>query len=618
MQRGAHDELAQVAAGGDALELGHALARVGRRVGDRHAGERLQAVRVHPDVGAADPHGAVGAVAQPGERRRALARRLVHEPARAGGDRLPAGVADPAAERERVVEQRDRVVEVALAQRELGPQRLGEGLERHPALLGHQRERVVEQLDGLRQLPAQHQRAPEDGQRERRLADVAAAPRRRDRLAEQPDRRLVVRAVGQRLAAHAEDGGALAVVLRQAAGPRQPAAGGDPARRLAGDEAELAADLALDLAVAARLRERERLVQHRGALLVAAADRVHERGAERRQRPRAAAPGRRPRAPPRTPGAGTRSRRRRRRRRPPGGPASSCPTAAARSPAGGALLGVGRTAHARIGLAPELAPEQRLAGVGVIARGAGLARPRQTAHEQLVGAVVEAVELDRARRQARRPRAGRRPRALASAASLSTASHRPAKRRRSTAARRRSRARRPGSTPSSSSPRTSSGSGSPAASASTSIVASAQPQLERVAAQRLRLAERAAQLRQRPAQRPARVVGVAEDQAGQPRARDRPLGQRQIREHRPRLVPARRGDGHVVALDLRRSQQADRERRHRTMLTGVRARNCGIEGGGVAGSGRASTPWRLHIAIRRQLATDHRRGRPRRLPTRRS
>jgi len=50
VQRGTHDELAHVAAGGEALQLGDALAGIGLPGGDRHAGERVEAVRVHPHV----------------------------------------------------------------------------------------------------------------------------------------------------------------------------------------------------------------------------------------------------------------------------------------------------------------------------------------------------------------------------------------------------------------------------------------------------------------------------------------------------------------------------------------------------------------------------------------
>lgn len=56
VQRGAHDELAHVAAGGEPLELGHVLAGIGRSVGYCDGSERLQAVGMDPDVGIGHPH----------------------------------------------------------------------------------------------------------------------------------------------------------------------------------------------------------------------------------------------------------------------------------------------------------------------------------------------------------------------------------------------------------------------------------------------------------------------------------------------------------------------------------------------------------------------------------
>ena len=249
-------------------------------------GERVQAVGVHPEVGIGHPHRAHSGVAQSRQCPGALARRLVHKAPRARGHRLPTRVADAATKRKGVIEQRDRAIGVALPERHLGPQRFGEGLERHPALLLHQRERVVEHLNRLRPLAAEHQRTAQDRQRPRRLADVAAAPRGRDRLPEQTDRRFVVGAVRQRLPADTEHGRTLPVVRRQRSGPSQPPARRYPATRLYRHEPELAADLTFDLAVAAGLGERERLVQKGRALLVTAANGVHQRSPKRRQRTR--------------------------------------------------------------------------------------------------------------------------------------------------------------------------------------------------------------------------------------------------------------------------------------------------------------------------------------------
>ena len=299
-----------------------------------------------------------------------------------------------------MIEQRDRPIGVALAQRHLGPERLRERLECHPALISHQRERVLEHLDRLGQLPAQQQRAAQDRQRPRRLPDVAAAPRGRDRLPEQTDRCLVVGPVRQRLAAYAEHGRALPVVRRQRDGASQPPAGRHSAARLRRHEAELAADLALDLTVAAGFGERERLVQHRRALLVTAANRMHQLSPKRRERCAPAAPGHQQPAPLHTPAADTPHRARPRRQPRP----RALHRAAPRRPPDRrrrqtlrAIL-VGRAAHPRIGRAPQLAAEQQLARIGVVARGANLSGPRQAPHQQLVSAVVEPVERERSRR----------------------------------------------------------------------------------------------------------------------------------------------------------------------------------------------------------------------------
>ena len=86
----------------------------------------------------------------------------MHEAPCTRGERLPTGVADTATEREGVVEQRDRASRVALAQRHFRPQRLRERLERHPALLAHLCERVIERLGRLGPLTAQQQRTAQD------------------------------------------------------------------------------------------------------------------------------------------------------------------------------------------------------------------------------------------------------------------------------------------------------------------------------------------------------------------------------------------------------------------------------------------------------------------------
>ena len=78
--------------------------------------------------------------------------------------------------------------------------------------------------------------------------------------------------------------------------------------------------------------------------------------------------------------------------------------------------------------------------------------------------------------------------------------------------------------------------------------------------------ERPAQLGQGPAQRAQRVVGVAEEQLGQVAAARRPLGQQQVAQQRPRLAPARRRGRRPVALDGRRTEQPDPHHDNRLSL----------------------------------------------------
>ena len=564
MQRGAHHELAHVAAAREPVQLRHPFAGFGRGGGDLDAGQRIQAVAVHPDVGVGHAHGAHGGVAQARQRRVALAGHVEHEPLGAGGHRLPARVAEAAAQRERVLEQPGRPIGVVLAQRRLGPQRLWERLERHPALPLHQRERVVEYLHRVRQLAAQQPRAAEDRQRPRRLAEVPAAACGVGRLAQQRDRRLVVRPVRQRHAAHAKHRRALMGVARQAGGPPQP----PPRRRrpsgLHLDEPEFPAHLARRLPFAGRLSRRERLVQHRGALLVAPANGMHQSDPERGQRageqPWICYPARlRARL---TQTRHTRLDSARSHRRAPRLKLTDrgrSITAARLAPA---VMLAGRPAHARIRRAPQLAAKQHLAGVGVMTRRADLARPRQATHQQLMRTLVERVQRNRPRgqrgtvksitarqrsqrripqhrfthpRQAptlhQQPRLKDRPRSRIDPFQQ-LAAHQPGI---GIAARQREHINhRP----------------------------ARQPQLQRIRPQRLGNPERAAQLRQRPTQRPERIISLAEHQPSQPHPRHRPLSQHQIRQNSPRLMPARWRPNHTVTLDLRAPQQANHEPRH--------------------------------------------------------
>ena len=286
---------------------------------------------------------------------------------------------------------------VAGAQRQLGPQGLREGLERDPAVLAHQCKRLVQQPHRVVHPATEQQRAAEDRERPGRLANVAATARGGHRFLEQADRRSVVRPVGQRLAADPEYGRTLLAVLRQCAGPQQPPPCRNAAAGLYRDPTELAAHLARHRTVAARFRERQGLVKHSGALLVTAAEKMDERGAERCQ------------GSPEQCGIADAARLRTRLAQTrdtrldstgvDGRPARLQLTKG-RGPVadGGPALRttVGhRPAHARIGGTPKLAAEQALTRIGVLARSDHVARTGEAAHHQLVGGVVEPVQGER-------------------------------------------------------------------------------------------------------------------------------------------------------------------------------------------------------------------------------
>ena len=144
-------------------------------------------------------------------------------------------------------------------------------------------------------------------------------------------------------------------------------------------------------------------MQHRRALLVTAANGMHQRSPQRRQ------PAREERRVANAPRLGTRlpqachsrldragsHRRASRVELPHSGRAIAACRSALRA------VFVGRPAHPRIGRAPQLAAEQHLAGIGMIARGSDLACPRKAAHQQLVGTIIEPVQRQRPRRQRR-------------------------------------------------------------------------------------------------------------------------------------------------------------------------------------------------------------------------
>ena len=177
-------------------------------------------------------------------------------------------------------------------------------------------------------------------------------------------------------------------------GAGQPAARRHTAARLDRHEAELAAHLAFDLAVAAGLGERERLVQHRRPLLVAAAHGMHQSRAERgqgvRQQCRVADAPRLGARLPQTRHAGL-----------DGAGRDGCAAGVELAQGGRAIAArgsvvaaalVGGPAHAGVGLTSELTAEQPVARLGMGARGGDIAGPGKAPDEQLVGAVVEPVQ----------------------------------------------------------------------------------------------------------------------------------------------------------------------------------------------------------------------------------
>ena len=84
-----------------------------------------------------------------------------------------------------------------------------------------------------------------------------------------------------------------------------------------------------------------------------------------------------------------------------------------------------------------------------------------------------------------------------------------------------------------------------------------QGELDRVAVEPGCGPQAATHLREAPAQGPQRVVGLGEQQRGQPRPRRRPLRQEEEGQHRPALAAAEAVAGSTVDLDPRAAEQVD-------------------------------------------------------------
>ncbi len=100
---------------------------------------------------------------------------------------------------------------------------------------------------------------------------------------------------------------------------------------------------------------------------------------------------------------------------------------------------------------------------------------------------------------------------------------------------------------------------------------------DRVAGERDARSHRAPQLGEVPAQGAERVVGVGEQQAGEPLARRRRPAEDEVREERPGLRAARSGDGSTVDLDPWRADEVDPERQRRAPVD-VRGARLGRRG----------------------------------------
>ena len=198
----------------------------------------------------------------------------------------------------------------------------------------------------------------------------------------------------------------------------------------------------------------------------------------------------------------------------------------------------------------------------MIARGANLARARKAPHKQLVGAIIEPVQRNRPRRQRgciKRNTASERTQRGIPQHGLTHARQAPALHQQPRIE------LRPGAGIDPLQQLATNERGIRIARSERQYVHDSprrQPQLQWIPVQRAGYPKRATQLRQRPPQRPAWIIGITEDQPRQPRARHRSLRQDHVRQHSPRLMATRRRDHHAVALDLRRSQQTDHEPRH--------------------------------------------------------
>ena len=319
------------------------------------------------------------------------------------------------------------------------------------------------------------------------------------------------------------------------------------------------------------LRDAQGLVQAQRALLVAAAQRVHERRSERRERPglERRVAGRR--------GLGTRSaqdldarldRARLQRCLARLELRQGRLAIAGRDPrVGGALAG--REPQLGPRRDAELLPEQRFAR-GDLALGV---RPppaaREAADEQLLRLVVERVARDQLRGERRRPVDVARREARDGLVVRERARH---------TVQRAAHDAQPG---------VEDGTGRErhalqqlalrrAPIPDVDADARTQPQLQRIATGLGFTVERSAEIGERPPQRAERILGTREEQGRDAAAGLRSLREQQVGEQRPGLAPPRRRQAQAVALDTRRTEHPDdrdmRHLRHAPILPGTDGR----------------------------------------------
>ena len=199
--------------------------------------------------------------------------------------RLPARVADVAAEGEGVLQVLDRRVAVAVQQLQLGQLGQRVGQERVPVLEAGQPQRLGHQRLGLAVLSQLQVGAGPHGQRPGQLADLVVLRRQPAGRAQRLQRVAVAAGVVERDAADAEDPGVLGRAVGQLGRPVEPGDGLVLPALLHRHPAQLAVGRRGGRTLVALLPDGDGVVQGDRALGVRAAEAVDERAAQAGQGP---------------------------------------------------------------------------------------------------------------------------------------------------------------------------------------------------------------------------------------------------------------------------------------------------------------------------------------------